>query len=108
RALVRVHFVKPAVDQTHSDVDHVIAGEIPTLHRIVNTLFGWLDELARNCPTLDLVLKNKTFAGCGFDLQLHVCVLTAATGLFLEYLLAGRRLRYRLAISDLRLADVGF
>src|SRR5205823_7669320 len=106
RPLVRVNLVKTAVHQAHFDVDQVIAGQIPALHRVVNTLFGWLDEFARNCAALDLVFENKTFAGRGLDLELNVRVLTPTTRLFLENLLAGGCLRNRFAIGDLRLADI--
>src|SRR5258708_3102942 len=107
-SFIGIDFVKTAVNQVHSDIHHVIAGEVSALHRVVNALFGWLDEFARNCAALDLVLEHKTFAGRGLDLQLDVRVLAAAAGLLLENLLAGSGLRNGLAISDLRFADVGF
>lgn len=100
--------MKPAVNQTHSDVDQIIAGQIATLHCVVDSLFSRLDELARNGATLDFVLENKTLAWRGLDLQLDMGVLTAATRLLLENLFACGSLRNRLAIGDLRLADVGF
>src|SRR6266404_1794028 len=99
-ALIGIDFVKAAVNQVHSDVHHVIAGEVPALHRVVNALFGWLYEFAWNCAAFDLVLEHKTFAGRRLDLQFDVCVLSAAAGLLLENLLAGSGLRNRFAISD--------
>src|SRR5258708_39750539 len=106
--LIGIDFVKAAVNQMHFNVHHVIAGEVSALHRVVNALFGWLDEFARNCAALDLVLEHKTFAGRGLDLQLDVRVLAAAAGLLLEYLLAGSGLRNGVSISILRFAGVSF
>src|SRR5207253_7783482 len=99
-------FVNSAVNQTHSDIDHVVAGELTALHRVMNALFRWLDELARNCSALDLVFENETFAGSRLDLEFDVRVLAASAGLFLKDFLAGSWLRNRFAISDLRFADI--
>src|ERR1043165_635342 len=106
RALVRVDFMEPAVKQTHLDVNHVIARQIATLHRVANTSLSRLDEFTGNRPAGNFVLKHKAFAGRGLNFNLDVRVLTAAAGLFLEYFFTRRGLRNRLAICDLRLADI--
>src|SRR5437773_2743364 len=68
-SLVRVNLVKTAVDETHFDVDQVIASEEAAFHGVVNALFGRLYELARNCAALNLVLENKAFARRRFNLK---------------------------------------
>src|SRR5207253_2985300 len=105
--LIRIDFVKATIDQAHSYVDHVIPGKIAALHRVMNALLSWLDELARNCSALDLVFENKTLAGRGLDFQFNVRVLSATAGLLLENLLTRRRLRNRFAVRHLGLSYVG-
>src|SRR4051794_2361580 len=107
-ALVRVNLVKPAIHQTHFNVNQIIAGEEATFHGIVNALFGWLNEFARNCSTLDLALEHKPFTRRRFNLELDMRVLSTATSLLLEYFFSGSSLRNGFAIGDLRLADICF
>src|SRR5256885_5458434 len=108
RTLVGIDLMESAVNQPHSDINHVIAREIAALHRIVNALLSRFDKFARNRAAGDLVFENKAFAGCRFDFQLDMCVLTTTSSLLLENLFPRRGLGNRLAISNLRLADICF
>src|ERR1041385_3881497 len=106
RALIRIDLVVTTKDEAHTNVDQLVTGEETTLHRIPNTVLDGPDVLLRNRTTRDLVLEDKPLARSRLDLDLHVTKLPATTGLFLVNLFAGRGLRNRLAISDLRFADV--
>src|SRR5215470_9791338 len=106
RALIRVDFVITTEDEPDLDVDHFIACEETTLHRIANSLFDRLDVFPRNRAASDLVLKHKTFTGCGLDLDLDVTVLAATASLLLINFLTRSGLRDRFTIRNLRLADV--
>ena len=64
RALVRVDFMKTTINQTHSDVDHVIAGQIATLHSVVNALLGLsLQAIAEGIRSRD----KRDHCGQGID-----------------------------------------
>src|SRR5581483_11522984 len=101
-------FVEAAIQQSHFDIYEFVASEIATLHRIANARLSRLDELARNRAARNFVFKHEAFAGRGLDFDFHVRVLTTSTRLLLEDFFAGRRLSDRFAISDLRLANIGF
>src|SRR5690349_2421848 len=107
RALIRIDLVVTTKNEAHTDVDQLVAGEQTTLHRIPNTVLNGPDVLLRNGATRDLVFEDKPFARSRLDLDLDVTKLAATAGLLLVNLFAGRGLRNRLAISNLRLADVG-
>src|ERR1043166_5533151 len=100
--------MKTAVNQTNLDLDQVITSEEASLPAVVVALLGWLNKLSRNRAASDLILEHKAFTGSRFDFQFDVRVLTAATSLLLEYFFARSRLGNRLAISNLRLAHIGF
>src|SRR5215813_158599 len=107
RTLVGIDFVESAENQAHLDVDHFIACQEATLHRVLDSLLNRLDVLAWNGATGNFVYKNKTLAGRRLDLQFNVRVLTTTTCLLLEDLLARGRLRNGFAIGNLRLAHIG-
>src|SRR5690349_5352166 len=108
RTLIRVDLVIRTKHELDPDVDHLVAGEETTLHRVADSLLDRLDEFLRNRTAGDLVFEHETLAGRRLDLDLDVTKLTTPTGLLLVNFFSGRRLRNRLAIRNLRLADVCF
>src|SRR5215470_9217549 len=106
RALIRIDLVITSKHQAHTDVNELVAGEKTTLHRITNSVLDGPDVLLGNGAARNLVLENKSFARSRLDLDLHMTKLAAAAGLLLVNFFAGRGLRNRFTIRDLRLADV--
>ena len=97
-----------AVDEFDLDVDHRVAGLDAVLQRLSHPLFGRADELAGDRAALDFVDELEALAGCRLDVDYDVAELAATAGLADE---PGDDLldplANRLAVGDLRLADVG-
>ena len=98
-----------AVDQLDLDVDDGVAGEDARVHGLLDALVDRLDVLLRDLAADDLVLE--LVAGAGLlreQVDDGVAVLARAAGLADEPALdLLGRLRDRLAVGDLRPADVG-
>ena len=108
RHLARVDVVVRAVDELDADVDNGIPREHPGLHRLLNTEVDCRDVLLRDLPADDLVHELVAVAGIHrLGVDDCVSVLAAAAGLADEAALdLLRRLADRLAVGDLRPADV--
>ena len=105
-AFVRVNFMETAEDEPHFDVNEFITREVSACHRIADAFHRRLDKLTRNHAARDFIFKDKTFIRRGFNFDFDVRVLSATARLLLENFFAGRGLRDRLTICDLRFADV--
>src|ERR1700682_6206328 len=95
-----------AVQQTHLDIHQLIAREETTLHRVLDSLLDRLDVLLGDRASGNLVFEHKALAGRRLDFDLDVAKLSATTGLLFVNLFAGRGLRNRFTISNLRFAYV--
>src|SRR5690606_5793286 len=103
-----VHLVVRAVEQRDLDVDHGIAGQHAAAELLLDALVHRRDVLARNHAADDLVLEQVALARLlRLDLDPDVAELAAATALADEAAFLLHGLADRLAIGDLRLADVG-
>jgi hypothetical protein len=102
-----------AVLQRHLDVDHGVAGEHAVLHGLLAAGVDRGDVLARDATTgdgVDELVAALTLggAGRGLDRDLDLGELARTTGLLLVRVVdALDDLGDRLAVGDLRLADVG-
>ena len=97
-----------AVDQLDPDVDHRVAGLDAVLQRLLHPLLGRADELGGDHPALDLVDEVEALFGRRLEVDHHVAELAATAGLAHEAALdLLDPLADRLAVGDLRAADVG-
>ncbi len=97
-----------AVDERDRDVDHRVTGDDARLQRFAHALLDRGDELARDAPLGDLVLKHKSRPALARPhIHLGVTELALASALADEPTDAVRRPLDRLLVSDLRLALVG-
>ena len=98
-----------AVDQRGAHVDQRVAGQDAVVHGLLDALVDRGDVLARDRAARDLVQELVAAAGArGLEVEHDVAVLAAAAGLAGELQVdLVDELRDRLAIRDLRLADVG-
>src|ERR1700757_2671861 len=77
---VRVDIVVATVIQRHLDVDHLVAREHTTRHRLLNTLLDWLEVLLPNHAALDVVDELIALARLvRLNANLGVAVVTRAT-----------------------------
>src|SRR6185503_4090090 len=107
RHLRRVDLVERSVEQRDLDVDHGIPGVDAGLERLLDPLVDGLDVLARDRAADDLVDELVARALLGrLDPDDRVAVLALAAGLADMTATALRRATDRLAVGDLRLADV--
>ena len=103
-----VDLVERAVDQGRLQVDHREPGHHPAGQRVADPLLDRLPELLRNRSADDLRLELDAGAALErLDGDHGVAVLALATGLAHEAALALGGLADRLAVADLRPADVG-
>src|SRR3990167_60161 len=108
RVFVRVHLVVRAVVQRRLHVDHGITEFDATLHRLIHAFPDGGNELARDRAALDGVHELEALADIlRLELDDHVAVLTAATGLLDEAVFLIHGLADGFAVRDLRLADIG-
>ena len=108
RHLGRVDLVVRPVEQRHLDVDDRVPGVDPGLELLADALVDGLDVLARDRPADDLVDELVARALLGrLELDDGVAVLALAAGLADEATVALGGTTDRLAVGDLRLADVG-
>src|SRR5215210_1039420 len=107
--LARVDVVERAVDELDPDVDDRIAGQHPRLHRLLDAEVDRADVLLGDLAAHDLVDELVALAGLVRARVDHgVAVLAAAARLAHELALdLLDRAPERLAIGDLRPADVG-
>ncbi len=97
-----------AVDEFDLDVDHRVAGLDAVLQRLSHPLLSRADEFARDGAALDFVDELEALPGRRLDVDHDVAELAAAAGLADEARLdLLDLLADRLAVGDLRLADVG-
>ena len=83
------------------------AAERTSLESLLDALFDRRDVFRRNHAALDLVDELEALAGfLRFELEAHMSVLTATTGLLDVLVLVLDRSRDRLAVSNLRSAHV--
>src|SRR5690606_28851685 len=108
RHLARVDVVVRTVDQLDLHVDHRVAGEDAALHRLLHPLLDRADVLARDHAAHDPVLEDESGTRLRrLDVDHDVAVLAPAAGLADELALdVLRRAANRLAVRDLRTADV--
>src|SRR5262245_49923601 len=107
RHLGRVDLVIRAVGQPRLDVHHRVAGQHAGIERFADAFLDRRDVLPRDRAADDLVLELEALARLvRLDLEVDVAVLTAAAGLPHIAALGFGLLADRLAIGDLRLADV--
>ena len=108
RHLGRVHVVERAVEQRHLDVDHGVAGVDARLERLADALVDRLDVFARDGAADDLVdelVARALLLRLELDHRVAVLALAACLPDVAAVALGGAA--DRLAIGDLRLADVG-
>ena len=108
RHLAGVDVVVRAVEQRDLDVDHRVAGDDAVFHLLLHALVDGRNVFARHDAADDLV--DELVAGARLlrlDAQHDVAVLAAAAGLAHELAFLLDRFANRLAVGDLRLADVG-
>src|ERR1700761_6505004 len=102
-----VDVVVGAIDEFGFDVDHRVAGLDAVLQRLLHPLLGRADVFAGDDAAADFVLEDEALAGSRLAGDDAVAELAAAAGLADE---AGDDfldpLAHRLAVGDLRLADV--
>src|SRR4030095_2310514 len=97
-----------AVGQPRLDVDDRVAGQHAGVERLADTLLDRRDVFPRDRAADDLVLELEALAGLvRLHLEVDIAVLTAAARLPHVAALRLGLLADRLAIRDLRLADVG-
>src|SRR5262249_50894850 len=90
------------------DVDHRVAGEDTRLEGFADALLDRRDVLPRNGAALDLVLELEARSRRQrLDAQEDVAVLATAARLAAQLVFLRDLLADRLAVGDLRLADVG-
>jgi hypothetical protein len=108
RALARVDVMVGAVDELHVHVDDRVAGEDARLHRLLDAEVDGRDELLRDLAADDLVHELVALARVRrLGVDDGVAVLAAAARLPDEPALnLLDRLADRLAVRDLRTADV--
>ena len=107
RHLRRVDLVVRPVDQRHPDIDHRHAGVDARVERLADAHVDRLDVLAGDRGAHDLVHELvATTLRQGLDLDDGVAVLALAAGLADEAPVALGGPADRLAVGDLRLADV--
>ncbi len=101
--------MRGTVEQRHADTLERVAGEDTELHGLLATGVDRGDVLLRNAATGDLVHELVALAGLDrLDRDLDLRELAGATGLLLVRVVdALDGLADRLAVRDLRLADVG-
>src|SRR5690606_22192656 len=108
RHLRGVDLVVRTVVERDLDVDDREAEQRTALQRFFDALLHGGDEVLWHGTADDTVLELGAFATAfGLGLDLDVTVLAAATGLTHELALDVDGLHDRLAVSDLRCADVG-
>jgi len=103
----RVDVVVRAVVQDRADAGDRVARQDSALERFLDALLRRLDELARHRSADHLVDKLEPAFRHRLEAHLDVAVLTLNRRLPDELALGFRLARDRLAIRDLRLADVG-
>src|SRR5687768_779931 len=106
RPLVRIDLVKRTKNESSFDIDQLVTCKKSATHRVPHTFHRRLNELTRNRASGDLVFENKTLTRRRFDRKLDVRELSAATGLFFEYLFTRSPNRDRFTIGNLRFTDV--
>src|SRR5436190_1642606 len=106
RHFAGVDVVERAVIQNRANARHRIAGHDAALHRFLDALLGRLDELARDGTAGDLIDELEPAFRNRLEAHLDVAVLALAARLAHELSFGFRLARDRLAIRDLRLADV--
>src|SRR3954471_20569006 len=106
--LRRVRLMVLAVDERHADVDDRVARAHAVGERLLDALLDGRDELDRHGPAADLRDEVEALTGRRLDVDVDDAVLAGAAGLADEaalHLLGGAA--DRLAVGDLRTADVG-
>src|SRR5207248_10295116 len=103
----RIDLVVGAVGEPHDDVDHRIARDDTALQRLLDALLDRRDVLLGDHAADDLVLEQKTGARrLRLDRERDVAEHALAARLADEAVALRGRRADRLAIGDLRLADV--
>src|ERR1700761_8966646 len=106
---VRVDIVIAAVIQAHLDVDHLVARQHTTRHRLLDTLVDRLDVLLRDHAALDIVRELVALTRLvRLDTNLGVAVVTRAPRLANVLAFRLGLAADRLAVVHLRLADIRF
>src|SRR5262249_9877837 len=94
------------IEGRHFDVHHRITGDDTRINRFLDAFVDGRNELARNRSAHDAIHELITLARIRFELEPHVAILTAATGLAHKLAFRLNLATNGLAVGHLRLTNV--